>query len=312
MKKVIGLAACALVACAFLVVVKTTQVGTPINDPVAHAPIASHPAGATNGAASSGRRPSPVHTAAGKESFDGELRSLRSMNGAQLRQVFERGLASPTLEDKYLAHLAFDLCHSTFRTLQHPHIPDVKGDVVRHMDEGRQTLRERCVPFLSIRLEQLTLDGDRLREAIAAPESPFSQRLPEQADAATLQRFRRMLREQFERFGPAALEWNAANLAEWLIQKDLPPGQSHNTGDTPEAKRVETAAYLAMCYAGFDCSKTSGGLLVLCTQSAVCGTDLREALLSKLDSPVEREKADQLARMIAQAIASGRYSLLSL
>jgi hypothetical protein len=136
--------------------------------------------------------------------------------------------------------------------------------------------------------------------------------LPDPADLAAREEFRQLLRGQFDRYGPAALEWNVANVAEWLIQKDLPSGQSYKTLDTPESRRIETAAYVSLCYAGFDCSGTSGGLLVLCTQSAICGNDLREALLSKLDSPEERQKADQLAQMIGEAIVSRRYNLLSL
>lgn len=315
MKKLIGVgAACALVVGVCLVFVKTAQVGTSVDTkPAAHTQDASRAASAAAEAASSSQPLSSSRVAvAAKSSFDWEVRGLWSMSGAQLRQVFQRGVASAALEDKYLAYLAYDLCYSTYRTLQYPEIPGVTGDVVRHMNDGRRTLRTLCAPFLSIPLEQLTRDGDALHAAIAAPASPFSLSLPEHADDAARERFRQTLRAQFEAYGPAALQWNAANLAEWLLQKDLPPGQSHGSGHTPESRRVETAVHVAMCYVGFDCSKTSGGLLVLCTQSAVCGSDLRDALLGQLEGPVEREQTDKLARLIGRALASGQYSLLSL
>ena len=234
------------------------------------------------------------------------------MKGVELLAVYQRGLSSDKLEDKYLAYLTFDLCSSTLRSTQQPDIPNASGETAQRMNEGRRALRETCAPFLAIRLEQIMRDSEALRTSIRSPDSPFSVSLPDHLEGEAREETRKTLRGQFEQFGAAALEWNANNLSDWLLQKDLPPDTNPRAISPSESVIVSTAAYVAMCYAGFDCSKTSGGLLILCTQGAVCGDDLREALLSKLASPEDRLRADTLARTIGQAITMGRYELLAL
>lgn len=249
--------------------------------------------------------------------FEDEVRDLRRLDGEALLKLYERGLASERPEDRFLALRAWDLCFPLVVGLASPSLAGPRPtDEQRRFDDTVRRYGQHCAPFYRHRREHFVADGKRLRDSLAAADSPFRQvGLPpiadgagvEVRDSAAMRAYGESLRVDLERYGAAALLWRDGELADWLRLAAMKPGETWSAtgGDSISY----SATLLALCHAGFDCSSGSSLNFVLCGQAGQCRRDVVENLLGD-ESPEARARIDRQARRIARALERRDFGAL--
>ncbi len=268
-------------------------------------------------------RPPPALPSAGRQAaapttprFEDEARALWRLGGEALLKLYERGLASERPEDRFLALRAWDLCFPVVIGAVPLKSGDRPTEAQRRYDDTFRLHGQHCAPFHRHRREHFMADGQRLRQSLKAADSPFRDlgRLPiadgagvEARDSAEMRAYGKSLRRDLERYGTTALLWRDAELADWLRLSAMKPGETWSPLGGPYAPY--TATLLALCHAGFDCSRSSNLYFIVCGQTGHCGRDLAESLRD-MEAGDAGARIDQQARRIARAVERRDYGAL--
>lgn len=253
-------------------------------------------------------------------SFALELASLKTSDGQRLLAYYQRGLApSATVEEKFMAMEVIMACngYANPKVLTHQAFAarpvTAEGSIV---EQRREVLEDRCAPLDTVGREAWRAATERLSAELTALDSPFrpirlTSEEGEPVSAEELEQARQQLRNQFDRYGPAVLDWSGGELLELFKIDKNRPGRM----DFDEDMEVAGVALgIAPCMANQPCDSNSLSALGLCVGLGGhdCGDSVDATLLAQLPDAESRARAQRLANELLAAIGSRNWERLGL